>query len=196
MRDYSNSNPISLRGGSVCISNVPTVRLYFDMSAQTLRSYYLEYAFLQPQRMFHQKVITFAHSLESTDRRDASALTITKLRSACGRCHQSKMKCSGEMPCTSCSGCGEDCCYSVSNRSGRPKGAKNKRDQEQMGTAQQEDFPSPLSIRPHTAANLTNNFLAKFSNPQCHRGHTLTIIHFHRTLTRSGSLCMPVPMIF
>ena len=81
-------------------------------------------------------------SLESTDRQDTSALTIKKLRSACDRCHQSKMKCSGGMPCTSCFGCGEDCCYSVSNRSGRPKGAKNKRNQEQIGTAQQEDFPS------------------------------------------------------
>lgn len=83
-------------------------------------------------------------SLESTDRRDASsAFTNKKLRSACDRCHQWKSKCSGGMPCTNCFGSGEDCCYSVSNRSGRPKGAKNKRNQEQIGTAQQGNFPSP-----------------------------------------------------
>lgn len=81
-------------------------------------------------------------SLETTDRQDTSALTYKKLRSACDRCHQSKMKCSGGMPCSNCFGSGEDCCYSVSNRSGRPKGAKNKRNQEQMSTAQQEECPS------------------------------------------------------
>ena len=50
-----------------------------------------------------------------------------KLRTACDVCHQSKMKCSGGTPCSGCRDSGYNCCYSVSNRSGRPKGTKNKR---------------------------------------------------------------------
>lgn len=81
-------------------------------------------------------------SLEFTDQLETPALSNKKLRSACDRCHQSKMKCSGGMPCTGCFNSGEDCCYSVSNRSGRPKGAKNKRSNGQMSVAQQATLPS------------------------------------------------------
>lgn len=81
-------------------------------------------------------------SLESTHKQETLALPNTKLRSACDRCHQSKMKCSGGMPCTGCSNSGADCSYSVSHRSGRPKGAKNKQNHNQMSVAQQDNFPS------------------------------------------------------
>lgn len=50
-----------------------------------------------------------------------------KLRTACDACHQSKMKCSGGTPCSNCRDSRYNCCYSLSNRSGRPKGTKNKR---------------------------------------------------------------------
>ena len=81
-------------------------------------------------------------SLESTNKQETLALPNKRLRSACDRCHRSKMKCSGGIPCTGCSHSGEDCSYSVSNRSGRPKGAKNKRNHEQMSVAQQDNFLS------------------------------------------------------
>ncbi|KAL1963680.1 hypothetical protein VTN77DRAFT_7884 [Rasamsonia byssochlamydoides] len=50
-----------------------------------------------------------------------------KVRSACDTCHNAKMKCSGGSPCAACSSSGYQCRYSVSNRLGRPKGAKNKK---------------------------------------------------------------------
>ncbi len=80
---------------------------------------------------------------ESTEQQDTPALSSKKLRSACDRCHQSKMKCSGGMPCAGCFNPRENCCYSVSNRSGRPKGAKNKRIHKQMSIAQQVEPSSP-----------------------------------------------------
>ena len=81
-------------------------------------------------------------SLDPTNKQETLALPNKKLRSACDRCHQSKMKCSGGMPCTGCSNSADDCSYSVSNRSGRPKGAKNKRNHEQMSAVQQDNFLS------------------------------------------------------
>lgn len=84
-------------------------------------------------------------SLETTVPQETPALQNRKLRSACDRCHQSKLKCSGGMPCTSCLNPRENCCYSVSNRSGRPKGVKNKRNHEQMSVVPQEEPPSPLA---------------------------------------------------
>ncbi|KAJ8125695.1 hypothetical protein O1611_g7942 [Lasiodiplodia mahajangana] len=38
-----------------------------------------------------------------------------------------KVRCSGTVPCDTCAGAGQACLYSVSNRVGRPPGAKNKR---------------------------------------------------------------------
>ena len=82
-------------------------------------------------------------SFESTGQQDTTALSSKKLRSACDRCHQSKMKCSGGMPCAGCFNSRENCCYSVSNRSGRPKGARNRRTHKQMSIAQREEPSSP-----------------------------------------------------
>ena len=52
-----------------------------------------------------------------------------KLRAACDRCHQAKTKCSGGSPCQSCAAArlSEQCQYSFTTRTGRPKGAKNKK---------------------------------------------------------------------
>ena len=49
----------------------------------------------------------------------------TKLRSACDRCHSSKVRCSGDMPCQTCLMSKCLCFYSVSNPLGRPRGTKN-----------------------------------------------------------------------
>ncbi|KAI1766592.1 hypothetical protein GGR53DRAFT_202711 [Hypoxylon sp. FL1150] len=50
-----------------------------------------------------------------------------RLRAACDICHNLKVRCSGTMPCEACAESGASCFYSVSNRLGRPPGAKNKR---------------------------------------------------------------------
>lgn len=61
-----------------------------------------------------------------------------KLRTACDTCHQAKMRCSGGVPCAACAASGHQCCYSVSNRTGRPKGTKNKRTIEQQNQARNQ----------------------------------------------------------
>lgn len=50
----------------------------------------------------------------------------TKFRSACDRCHDTKVRCSGDMPCQGCLTSKSLCFYSVSNPLGRPRGTKNK----------------------------------------------------------------------
>ena len=50
-----------------------------------------------------------------------------KLRAACDRCHHAKTKCSGGKPCSSCAASGQRCNYSETTRTGRPKGARNKK---------------------------------------------------------------------
>ena len=54
------------------------------------------------------------------------------LRSACDLCHQGKVKCSGGTPCDGCDRLGVRCIYSTSNRTGRPKGVKNKKTLERI----------------------------------------------------------------
>lgn len=56
-----------------------------------------------------------------------------KLRTACDVCHQNKTKCSGQKPCVGCLQVGIECSYSVSNRIGRPKGARNKKTLDRAG---------------------------------------------------------------
>ena len=48
----------------------------------------------------------------------------TKVRSACDRCHQTKVRCNGGVPCRGCLTSKTLCFYSVSNALGRPRGAK------------------------------------------------------------------------
>ena len=76
-----------------------------------------------------------------------------KLRTACDRCHHAKMKCTGGMPCAGCSDSVEKCCYSVSHRPGRPKGARNKRNIEQVTGKHRAKTPSSL----HDASSLKNS---------------------------------------
>ena len=64
----------------------------------------------------------FQPSLEAS-----SSSPLKKLRTACDVCHQNKTKCSGQKPCVGCLQAGIHCFYSVSNRIGRPKGARNKK---------------------------------------------------------------------
>jgi len=49
-----------------------------------------------------------------------------KLRSACDKCHETKVRCSGEVPCQGCLTSSSLCFYSVSNPLGRPRGTKKK----------------------------------------------------------------------
>ena len=56
-----------------------------------------------------------------------------RLRSACDSCHQAKVKCSGESPCSTCQASQLRCVYSPASRQGRPKGSKNKRTLVQEG---------------------------------------------------------------
>ncbi|KAH8600637.1 hypothetical protein B0O99DRAFT_667881 [Bisporella sp. PMI_857] len=50
----------------------------------------------------------------------------TKLRSACDKCHETKVRCSGDVPCQGCLTSRSLCFYSVSNPLGRPRGTKKK----------------------------------------------------------------------
>ncbi|KAH6624304.1 hypothetical protein B0J18DRAFT_174161 [Chaetomium sp. MPI-SDFR-AT-0129] len=52
--------------------------------------------------------------------------TTPKLRSACNSCRQLKVRCSGGNPCQNCATSNTACGYGVSNRLGRPRGAKNR----------------------------------------------------------------------
>ena len=70
--------------------------------------------------------------LKSREQDAAKPHPTKKLRTACDVCHQAKMKCSGGTPCAGCRDSGYECCYSVSNRIGRPKGTKNKRTLDRM----------------------------------------------------------------
>ncbi len=52
----------------------------------------------------------------------------TKLRSACDRCHASKVKCNGADPsCKRCADASLDCHYSPTARIGKPPGSKNRK---------------------------------------------------------------------
>lgn len=50
-----------------------------------------------------------------------------RLRAACDPCHQAKVRCSGDSPCSMCRTSSLRCTYSAASRQGRPKGSKNKR---------------------------------------------------------------------
>ncbi|KAJ5167908.1 uncharacterized protein N7482_003502 [Penicillium canariense] len=65
-----------------------------------------------------------------------------KLRTACENCRQSKVKCnlSGKNVCTRCLRHGLQCQYGFANRSGKPKGSKNRATLRKLGQLQ-EDKP-------------------------------------------------------
>ncbi|CAI7619599.1 unnamed protein product [Penicillium glandicola] len=63
-----------------------------------------------------------------------------KLRTACENCRQSKVKCnlSGKSVCTRCLRHGLQCQYGFANRSGKPKGSKNRATLRKLGQLQEE----------------------------------------------------------
>ncbi|KAI1781135.1 hypothetical protein F4818DRAFT_29798 [Hypoxylon cercidicola] len=76
-----------------------------------------------------------------------------RLRAACDICHNLKVRCSGTMPCETCAESGASCFYSVSNRLGRPPGAKNKRSAstaDARGSSTASDSSVPPSSRTPT----------------------------------------------
>ncbi|KAJ5287563.1 hypothetical protein N7478_003249 [Penicillium angulare] len=66
-----------------------------------------------------------------------------KLRTACENCRQSKVKCnlSGKSICTRCLRHGLQCQYGFANRSGKPKGSKNRATLRKLGQLQDEKPP-------------------------------------------------------
>ncbi|PWY74622.1 3-oxoacyl-reductase [Aspergillus sclerotioniger CBS 115572] len=67
-----------------------------------------------------------------------------KLRAACENCRQSKVKCnlSGKDTCIRCLRHGLPCRYRVANRSGKPKGSKNRATLRKLGQLQDEKKPT------------------------------------------------------
>lgn len=66
-----------------------------------------------------------------------------KLRTACENCRQSKVKCnlSGKNMCTRCLRNGLQCQYGFANRSGKPKGSKNRATLRKLGQLPEEKPP-------------------------------------------------------
>lgn len=79
-----------------------------------------------------------------------------KLRTACENCRQSKVKCnvSGEGACVRCLRHGRQCRYGIANRSGKPKGSKNKATRRKLGELQMGMEPGPT---PPAAERPTDN---------------------------------------
>ncbi|CEJ56471.1 hypothetical protein PMG11_02677 [Penicillium brasilianum] len=67
-----------------------------------------------------------------------------KLRTACENCRQSKVKCnlSGKNVCTRCLRNGLQCQYGFANRSGKPKGSKNRATLRKLGQLPEEKPPA------------------------------------------------------
>ena len=66
-----------------------------------------------------------------------------KLRTACENCRQSKVKCnlSGKNACTRCLRNGLQCQYGFANRSGKPKGSKNRATLRKLGQLPEDKAP-------------------------------------------------------
>lgn len=66
-----------------------------------------------------------------------------KLRTACENCRQSKVKCnlSGKNMCTRCLRNGLQCQYGFANRSGKPKGSKNRATLRKLGQLPEDKPP-------------------------------------------------------
>ncbi|KAL4896969.1 hypothetical protein BDV59DRAFT_198417 [Aspergillus ambiguus] len=75
-----------------------------------------------------------------------------KLRAACENCRQSKVKCNlgGKNTCIRCLRHGLPCRYRVANRSGKPKGSKNRATLRKLGQLSDEKASSQDSARRET----------------------------------------------
>ena len=100
--------------------------------------------------------------LQSREKDSPKPHPTKKLRTACDVCHQAKMKCSGGTPCAGCRDSGYPCCYSVSNRIGRPKGTKNKRTLDRMSRKRSE--ASDKSDSGQASPVLTQASMASLTN--------------------------------
>lgn len=96
-----------------------------------------------------------------------------KLRTACENCRQSKVKCnlSGKSVCTRCLRHGLQCQYGYANRSGKPKGSKNRATLRKLGQLQ-EDKPAMRGFRSSRLVapvadmeSLGNNYGGHISDP-------------------------------
>ncbi|KAH8698373.1 hypothetical protein BGW36DRAFT_144779 [Talaromyces proteolyticus] len=72
------------------------------------------------------------------------------LRSACDTCHHSKVKCSGRLPCEGCEKLRVRCKYSISNRTGRPKGVRNKKTLERIKHLSMSSDSAPETVQPES----------------------------------------------
>jgi hypothetical protein len=72
----------------------------------------------------------------TTQTESQSYAPLKRLRSACDSCHHAKTRCSGGVPCKRCADSKQQCCYSVPNRNGRPRGTKNKKTLHRLGQLQ------------------------------------------------------------
>ncbi|KAJ0424151.1 hypothetical protein BJY00DRAFT_13403 [Aspergillus carlsbadensis] len=95
-----------------------------------------------------------------------------KLRTACENCRQSKVKCnlSGKDTCLRCLRHGLPCRYRVANRSGKPKGSKNRSTLRKLGQLQE-----------HKAASIPDGHLLRRSveaipSPRFARSEVKTIL--------------------
>ncbi|KAF9889960.1 hypothetical protein FE257_006834 [Aspergillus nanangensis] len=87
-----------------------------------------------------------------------------KLRAACENCRQSKVKCNlgGKNACIRCLRHGLPCRYRVANRSGKPKGSKNRATLRKLGqlqndksSSQESNSPPELKEKPIEPPSLT-----------------------------------------
>ncbi|PVH97119.1 hypothetical protein DM02DRAFT_658555 [Periconia macrospinosa] len=81
----------------------------------------------------------------------------TKFRSACDRCHDAKVRCSGDMPCQGCILSKSLCFYSVSNVLGRPRGTKNKTSRRRTASTTTSDAKSIPNSRDQPATQKTTS---------------------------------------
>ncbi|KAL4969760.1 Zn(II)2Cys6 transcription factor domain-containing protein [Aspergillus stella-maris] len=93
-----------------------------------------------------------------------------KLRTACENCRQSKVKCnlSGKDTCIRCLRHGLPCRYRVANRSGKPKGSKNRSTLRKLGQLQENKAAFTSGDR------LTKRSIEAIPSPRLTRSDTVT----------------------
>lgn len=96
-----------------------------------------------------------------------------RLRAACNFCHQAKVKCSGDDPCSTCQASNLRCIYSPAGRQGRPKGSKNKRT-----LLQEREVKAVTLVEPREHHESSSSS----SNQQQHHHHH----HQHKSMSTSN----------
>jgi Fungal Zn(2)-Cys(6) binuclear cluster domain len=93
-----------------------------------------------------------------------------KLRMACNACHHAKSKCGGGNPCSGCIRAGHQCIYSQSNRVGRPKGTKNKRNADLSGDGMPQQARDNSGEKSNKRVKMTAS-----GNENIHNNNDLTV---------------------